>query len=112
MSETSHYRSCTPEEELELSRVVERDLRERIRELEEGLRINDICARQCVSKLESAYEELHAENDRLLDVNADLFEALAAILYHDERGQGVGYAEAMIAGRIAILKARGEEPPR
>jgi hypothetical protein len=85
----SDYRTCTPEEALELSRAIEHDLRERVR-------------------------ELSAENDRLLDINADLYEALVAARNEIESfPKSMGYdITTLPVIDAAIAKARGEEPQR
>lgn len=56
----------------------------------------------------SRFERERAEAAEAL--NAQLVAAGSAVLYHDERGQGVGYAEAMDALRdaLAAAKARNE----
>jgi hypothetical protein len=46
-------------------------------------------------------------NARLIAAAPDLLLAAKAIIYTDERGQGVGYAEAMTALAAAIAKAEG-----
>jgi hypothetical protein len=83
----SDYRTCTPEEALELSRAIEHDLRERVR-------------------------ELSAENDRLLDINADLYEALFRL--YANAGVPIDQIEtehltsSLDQARAALAKARGE----
>jgi hypothetical protein len=52
-----------------------------------------------VNKYAVMYREASARADQLEKIGA-------AILYHDERGQGIGYKEAMDA-LAALLAARG-----
>ena len=44
-------------------------------------------------------------NAALIAAAPDLLAAAQAVLYHDERGQGTGYSEAMNALKAAIAKA-------
>jgi hypothetical protein len=53
------------------------------------------------ARLIAAAPDLAAENTRLRNI-------LSAILEADERGQGVGYAEAMDAARAELDRGRGE----
>ena len=53
------------------------------------------------ARLISAAPDLAAENTRLRNI-------LSAIIEADERGQGVGFAEAMDAARAELDRGRGE----
>jgi hypothetical protein len=47
----------------------------------------------------------HAEYARLFVAAPGLLAAARSVLHHDERGQGIGYAEAMRALAAAVAKA-------
>lgn len=56
----------------------------------------------------SKYEKEETANVRLIAAAPDMLEALQSIIYHDERGQGQGYKEAMDKAAAVIAKAMGE----
>ena len=64
-----------------------------------------ICVK-CGDAIKSGEYKLEVQFDALTASNEALREAGKAVLYHDERGQGVGYAEAMDKLKAAL--AEGE----
>ncbi|MGL6052620.1 MAG: hypothetical protein ACRC16_22010 [Aeromonas salmonicida] len=57
--------------------------------------------------LEGAFAELSTENDRLLAINADLYEALELLV--DTNDNGGWPSAAIVVARAALAKARGEQ---
>lgn len=53
-------------------------------------------------------EDVARANAFLISAAPDLYTAGKAVLYHDERGQGIGYKEAMDALLAALNKAEGK----